>query len=357
MSDLIRTPLYQKHVDLGAKIVDFAGFEMPIQYEGLTQEHEAVRTHAGIFDVSHMGEVHVEGSEATKFVQRIFTNDISKQENGQVIYGMMLYENGTVVDDLLVYKFSDTEYCLVINAANIDKDFAWMTKQNIFDCEVKNVSDTLSEIAIQGPNAQEILQKMTDTDLSEIGFFRFKDNIMVDGVECLISRTGYTGEDGFEVYAKELGSVWDKFLELGAKPIGLGARDTLRFEASLPLYGHEISDEINPIEASLGMFVKLDADFIGRDACKAVKENRKLKSAGIELIDKGIAREGYEVLSMNGDLLGKVTTGYRLGGRAIALAMIPVEYKLGDELLVQVRNRQLKAKVVSRKFMNKNYKK
>lgn len=357
MSELKRTPLFNKHVELGAKIVDFAGFEMPIQYEGLSQEHDAVRNECGIFDVSHMGEVHVKGDRAKEFVQNIFTNDLSTQEDGQVLYGMMLYENGTVVDDLLVYKHNDTEYFLVINASNIDKDFAWMQKQNTQGVSLENASDSYSEIAIQGPKAQEILQKMTDTDLNEIGFFRFKTGVKVDGVDCLVSRTGYTGEDGFEVYGADLGNVWDKMIALGAKPIGLGARDTLRFEAGLPLYGHELSDEICPIDAGLGIFVKTDADFIGKDACVAIKENRTRKIAGIELVDRGIAREGYKVYSTNGEELGKITTGYKLGDRAVALAMVPFSYKIDDEIQVEIRNKMVKAKIVSKRFMTKNYKK
>jgi aminomethyltransferase len=328
---------------------------MPIQYEGIKQEHEAVRTAAGIFDVSHMGEILVEGENATEFVQHIFTNDITDQAEGQVLYGLMCYENGTVVDDLLVYKYNNKKYYLVVNASNKDKDFAWMNSNNKFGVTITDESK-IAEVAIQGPKAQEVLQKMTDSDLTEITFFTFKE-IKVLGIDAIVSRTGYTGEDGFEVYSHDIQPIWNKMIELGAKPIGLGARDTLRFEATLPLYGNEISDQINPIEASLGMFVKLDTDFIGRDVLAEVKANRKLKSAGIELMDRGIMRHGYKVLSTDGDVIGEVTTGYKLGDRAIALALIPVEYKLGNELLIEVRNKQLKAKVVSRKFMNKNYKK
>ena len=355
LSELKRTPLYGKHVELGAKMVEFTGFEMPIQYEGIKQEHEAVRTASGIFDVSHMGEILVEGEKATEFVQHIFTNDISEQVDGQVLYGLMCYENGTVVDDLLVYKYNNQKYYLVVNASNKDKDFAWLNDNNSFGVTITDES-AISEVAIQGPKAQSVLQEMTDYDLTKITFFTFAE-IKVLGIDCIVSRTGYTGEDGFEVYSHDIVPIWDKMLELGAQPIGLGARDTLRFEATLPLYGNEISDQINPIEASLGMFVKLDSDFIGRDALKEIKENRKLKSAGLELIDKGILRHGYKVLDNEGTEIGEVTTGYKLGDRAIALALIPVEYKLGDELLVAVRNKQLKVKVVSRKFMSKNYKK
>ncbi len=351
----MRTPLYDNHVKLGAKMVDFTGFEMPIQYEGIKQEHEAVRTASGIFDVSHMGEILIEGENATEFVQHIFTNDITDQREGQVLYGLMCYENGTVVDDLLVYKYNNNKYYLVVNASNKNKDFAWMNSNNSHDVKITDMSE-ISEVAIQGPKAQEVLQQMTDFDLTKITFFTFAE-IKVLGEDCIVSRTGYTGEDGFEVYSQNIIQIWEKMIELGAVPIGLGARDTLRFEASLPLYGNEISDKINPIEASLGMFVKLNAgDFIGRDALAKIKADRKLKSAGLELLDRGILRHGYTVLDTDGNPIGEVTTGYKLG-RAIALALIPVKYKLGDELLVQIRNKQLKAKVVSRKFMSKNYKK
>jgi aminomethyltransferase len=267
----------------------------------------------------------------------------------------MCYENGTVVDDLLVYKYNNEKYYLVVNASNKDKDFAWLNENNNHGVTITDES-AIAEVAIQGPNAQSILQEMTDYDLSKITFFTIAE-IKVLGIDCLVSRTGYTGEDGFEVYSHDINPIWDRMLELGATPIGLGARDTLRFEATLPLYGNEISDQINPIEASLGMFVKLDTDFIGRDALKEIKENRKLKSAGIELLDRGIIRHGYKVLDVDGNEIGEVTTGYKLAGRAIGLALIPVTYKLGDELLIEVRNKQLKAKVVSRKFMQKNYKK
>ncbi|XMB86463.1 glycine cleavage system aminomethyltransferase GcvT [Mycoplasmatota bacterium WC44] len=353
MSNLKRTSLYDNHINLGAKMVEFTGYEMPIQYEGIKAEHAAVREAAGIFDVSHMGEVLIEGEKATEFVQHIFTNDISNQNDNQVLYGLMCYENGTVVDDLLVYKYNNNKYYLVVNASNKDKDIAWLKENNSFDVTITDKSD-ISEIAIQGPKAEEILQNLTDYDLSKITFFTFQE-ILVDGKECIVSRTGYTGEDGFEVYSHDVVSIWEKFINLGAAPIGLGARDTLRFEATLPLYGNEISDKINPIEASLGMFVKLDTDFIGRDALREIKENRKLKSAGIELIDKGIPRHGYPVLNSDQEVIGEVTTGYMLD-RSIALALIPVEYKLGDELYIQVRSRMLKAKIVSRKFMSKNYK-
>ncbi|XMB67794.1 glycine cleavage system aminomethyltransferase GcvT [Mycoplasmatota bacterium zrk1] len=354
MSNLKRTALYDNHVKLGAKMVEFTGYQMPIQYEGIKAEHAAVRSNAGIFDVSHMGEILVEGDKATEFVQHIFTNDITEQANNQVLYGLMCYENGTVVDDLLVYKYDNEKYLLVVNASNKDKDFAWLNKNNSLGVNLTDKSD-MSEVAIQGPKAEEMLQKLTNHDLSKITFFTFEE-ITVDGKECIVSRTGYTGEDGFEIYSYDIVNIWEKLLALGAMPIGLGARDTLRFEATLPLYGNEISDQINPIEASLGMFVKLDVDFIGRDALKEIKENRKIKSAGIELIDKGIPRHGYKVLNIDEEEIGEITTGYMLD-RSVALALIPVKYKLGDIVYIQVRNRKLKAKIVSRKFMNKNYKK
>ncbi len=354
-NEMIKTTLFEKHVGLNAKMVDFGGFNLPIQYAGITEEHHQVRTNAGIFDVSHMGEVIIEGERAIDYIQHIFTNDISAMKEFQVMYGLMCYKNGTVVDDLLVYKYNDNKFLLVVNASNKEKDFEWLKQNNKFNVAIKDISK-ISEIAIQGPNAENILQQMTDYDLTKIEFFNFQE-IKVLGEDCIVSRTGYTGEDGFEVYSQNVLNIWDKFIELGASPIGLGARDTLRFEAALPLYGNEISDQINPIEANLGIFVKLDKDFIGRDSLVKIKENRKLKSVGIELIDKGIPRHGYKVLNENDQVIGEITTGYKLKEAAIALALIPVKYKIGDTLYVQIRNKKIKASVVSRKFMNKNYKK
>ena len=362
-----RTALFETHEKMGGKLIEFSGWVMPVQYEGIIEEHEAVRNTAGIFDVSHMGEVRIKGKAATDFVQHLFTNDISVLVEGQVQYGMMCYENGTVVDDLLVYKYANDHYLLVINAGNIDKDMAWINEHaKNFEVVVEPLSDLLSEVAIQGPLAEAILQKLSNIDLATIGFFHFLDGVEIDGINCIVSRTGYTGEDGFEVYThnENIAQIWNKLMEVGAvdglKPCGLGCRDTLRFEASLPLYGHEISNEITPLEAGLGFFVKLDkTDFIGKDALvkqKQVGLSRKL--VGFEM-SKGIPRQGYEVFSGDEEI-GVVTTGYYSPTlkRNIGLALIQSEFaSMGGNISVQVRKKRFDAVIISKKFYQKQYKK
>lgn len=364
MSEPKRTSLYHTHERYGGKIIDFAGWALPVQYEGILAEHEAVRNNAGVFDVSHMGEVIVRGREAGEFVQYLVTNDISVMSDNQVIYAYMCYPDGGIVDDLLVYKYNDSDYLLVINAGNIDKDFQWM-KDNVgsYDVEVINISDEVSEIALQGPKAEEILQGLTDTDLSEITFFRFKDKVSISGKECLVSRTGYTGEDGFEIYMKneDVEYIWDKLLDAGrsrgAKPAGLGCRDTLRFEANMPLYGNELLNDVTPLEAGYGMFVKLNKQsFIGKDAlAKQKAEGLKRKIVGFELLGAGIARHGYEVLA-DGKIIGYVTTGYSSPTlkKTIGLAMVDISYaEPGTEFDIQIRKNAVKAMVISRKFYDK----
>ena len=360
-----RTTLYNKHVDLGAKIVEFAGFEMPIVYSSITEEHNSVRNNCGIFDVSHMGEICVKGKEATAFVDYIFTNDVESMNDNQVLYGMMLYKTGGVVDDLLVYKFNNEHYLLVVNASNIDKDYAWVLENNTFDCNTSNESDNFSEVALQGPKAQDVLQQLTDFDLELITFFTHQ-NVTIDGKLCLVSRTGYTGEDGFEIYGthEDIVEIWDLLLETGKDeilPIGLGARDTLRFEVNLPLYGHELTKDITPLEAGYSFAVKLDTnDFIGKDVLvkqKAEKTSRRI--VGLEMIDKGIMREGYNVYHED-VLVGFITTGYKSPstGKTVALAMIDRPYdKLGTNLEVEIRNKRKQVVVIKKKFYSKKYKK
>ncbi len=368
MNELKKTSLFKSHEKHGGKIVNFSGWALPVQYEGLTAEHEAVRNFAGLFDVSHMGEVEVKGKEAFDFVQNLVTNDVSVLEDNQVIYTFMCYPHGGVVDDLLVYKFTSNHFFLVINASNIEKDFKWM-KENVgsYEMELTNISDEVSEMAIQGPNAQKILQELADTELSEIVFFYCKRDVKVAGANCLVSRTGYTGEDGFEIYLshEDAEVVWDKLMEAGKeyglKPAGLGARDTLRFEATLPLYGNELSEDITPLEAGLGFFVKLDKEkFIGKEALvKQKEEGLKRKIVGFEMIDKGIPRHGYDVMA-DGKKIGFVTTGYAAPtvNKNIGLAMVDIEYaKLETPIEIKVRKRVLKAKVVSKRFYSKKYKK
>lgn len=360
-----RTALFQKHVDLGAKIVDFAGWEMPIVYTSITEEHNYVRTKCGIFDVSHMGEICVRGNEAMKLVDYIFTNDATTMVDHQVLYGMMCYEDGGVVDDLLVYRFAEDHFLLVVNASNVDKDYDWVLEQNHFDCRVTNESDNFSEVALQGPFAQTLLQKLTPYDLEQLSFFT-SQMIEVDEKMCLVSRTGYTGEDGFEIYGahQDIAEIWDRLLQLGGDdiaPIGLGARDTLRFEVALPLYGNELSKTITPLEAGLGFAVKLDAaDFIGKKALVSQKETGTTRRlVGLTMVDKGILRHGYDVY-VEDTKVGVVTTGYKSPstGETVALALIDRPYdKRGTKCSVDIRGKRKNVVVRTKKFYNKNYKK
>jgi len=365
MNDVKKTPLYDKHLDFQGRMVEFAGYQLPIQYETISLEHHQVRQSVGLFDVSHMGEITVKGQEAEAFVHYLVTNNIKALETGQVAYTLMCYDSGGVVDDLLVYKKSTEDYLLVVNAANVDKDFKWIKDQATkYQVLVENVSDTYVQLALQGPKAQELLQAKLDYDLSSLGFFRFKDNLDLGSLKALISRTGYTGEDGFEIYvqAKDGPKLWDLLFEGNdiLKPIGLGARDTLRFEACLPLYGHEISEDITPLEAGLKMFVDLEGDaFIGQDALrKQNQEGITRKLVGIEL-EKGIAREGALIVA-SGETIGHVTTGYKSPSldKTIALALIDKSYaKIGSHIEVQVRKKTFAGQVISKRFYNKKYKK
>lgn len=368
MENVKKTKLLNTHEKYGGKIIDFAGWALPVQYEGLIPEHEAVRNAAGLFDVSHMGEVEVKGPEAFNFVQNLVTNDISILEDNQVLYCMMCYPDGGIVDDLLVYKFAKDYFYLVINASNTDKDYKWMLdNRGNYDIEIINISDSVSEVALQGPRAQEIIQRLANKDLSEIKFFYCDRDVEIAGIKCLVSRTGYTGEDGFEIYTanENIEGVWEKLMEagkdLGLKPAGLGCRDTLRFEANLPLYGNELSPEITPLEAGLGFFVKLNKEnFIGRDTLiKQKEEGLKRKIVGFEMKDKGIPRHGYEVAA-NGEKIGFVTTGYFSPTlkKNIGLALIDIKYtELGTQVEIVIRNKPAVAEVTSRSFYKKNYKK
>ncbi len=357
-----KTPLYDEHVKLGGKIVDYAGWFLPVQYEGLIAEHEAVRNKAGLFDVSHMGEIVFKGKEAVNYLDHLLTNDISKMVDNQVVYTIMCYPDGGVVDDLLVYRYTSEEYLLVVNAANIDKDFKWIIdNKKDFNVDIENISDQVGEVALQGPEAQNILQKLTKTDLSAIDAFHLKRNVDIAGVNCMISRTGYTGEDGFEIYtcADGIVAVWNKVLEAGKengiKPTGLGCRDTLRFEAALPLYGHEISKEVTPLEGGFKFFVKLnkESDFIGKDALnKQWEAGLTRKVAGFEMVGRGIPRENYEIYK-NGKKIGYVTTGYMSPTlkKSIGNALIDInETEMGNEIDIMIRNKPVKAKIISKKF-------
>lgn len=368
MENIKKTCLHPQHLALGAQMSPFAGFDMPIQYSGIAEEHNAVRTACGVFDVSHMGEVLVTGPEAEKYVNHIFTNDIAGAPDGKIFYGMMLHPDGGTIDDLLVYKRGENDFLLVINAANIDKDVAWMKKcTEKFNVKVDDLSDELGELAIQGPLAEDVMENVLGIRCADLAFYTFKETTLPNGSAVLVSRTGYTGEDGFEIYAVPalIVEIWNTLMESGKTlPCGLGCRDTLRFEVGLPLYGDELADDITPLEAGLGIFVKLDKEggFIGRDALAAQKaEGLKRKIVGIELHDKAIPRHGYEILTPDASkVIGTVTTGYRglSVDKSIAMVLIDAEYAAtGTPVAVKIRKKVFPATVTSKKFYKKSYKK
>lgn len=355
-----RTCLYDKHVKLGALISPFGGFDMPIQYSTIIEEHEAVRNDCGVFDVSHMGEVTVKGKDAERYVQHIFTNDVSKISDGQILYGMMCYEDGGTVDDLLVYKMAENDFFLVINAANIDKDWQWMQNNaKGFDIELVNRSEDYGQVAVQGPNSEKVVEEVLGLECKELTFYTVKTI-----GDVIISRTGYTGEDGFEIYASHnfICECWDKLVESGrCKPCGLGCRDTLRFEVGLPLYGDELSAEISPVMSGLSMFCKFDKEeFIGKDAlAKQKAEGVERRVIGIELEGKAIPRHGYAVVK-DGEVVGEVTTGYHSisTDKSVCMALVKTEHaKLGTPLEVQIRKKTFPGVAVKKRFYDKHYKK
>ncbi len=378
-----KTCLYDRHVALGALMSPFGGFIMPIQYSNITDEHNAVRQHCGVFDVSHMGEVRITGPDAERYVQHIFTNDVADAPLGQIYYGMMLYPNGGTVDDLLVYKMGENDFFLVINAANIDKDVAWMQQQaEGFDITLDHQSDYYGQLAVQGPEAEAVVEEVLGLPCKELKFYTAAplqlpswgesnpaDSLPSgggrEGAPIIISRTGYTGEDGFEIYGSHafIQQSWDKLMESGrCKPCGLGCRDTLRFEVGLPLYGDELSADISPIMAGLSMFCKLDkAEFIGKEALVQQKANGvPARIIGIELADKAIPRHGYPVLNEAGEQVGEVTTGYHCLSvdKSVCMALVKTEFaKLGTPLQVQIRKKVFPGVVVKKQFYSKSYKK
>jgi aminomethyltransferase len=355
-----RTPLYEEHQAAKAKLIDFGGWEMPVQYAGVIAEHQAVRKKAGLFDTSHMGEIDVRGKDALAYVQMLITNDVSKLLDGKILYSPMCYPTGGIVDDLLVYRYDLERFFIVVNASNTDKDYTWMLEQvKDFKVTVDNVSDQYVQLALQGPLAEPILQGITNVNLSKLIYYTFTQG-EVDGIPCLISRTGYTGEDGFEIYCSpEFGrQLWRKILEIGAadgvQPIGLGARDTLRFEARLPLYGNELGREITPLEAGIGFFVKFDkGNFIGKAALMIQKEQgvpRKL--VGLEMIGRGIARSHYP-LQKDGEDIGFVTSGSFSPtlNKNIALGLIRADLAVQGEVLdVLIREKAVQAKIIPSLF-------
>ncbi len=365
-----KTALYSVHRQMGAKMVEFNGWEMPVEYPsagGIMAEHNAVRTGVGIFDVSHMGDIRLAGAEALAAVQHISMNDASRLSVGQAQYSELLYPQGTFVDDVIVHRLGEDECLLVINAGTREKDFSWVrdhTRQ--FNCKVENLSDDFTQIAIQGPKGVKLLQKLTDADLSTVKFYWVTRGTVCGLKNILIARTGYTGEDGFEIYVpaheETSARVWNEVLEAGKEfgvvPCGLGARNTLRLEARLALYGHEISDTINVWEAGLDRFCKMEKpDFIGRPALETAQaEGLKRALVGLEMIDRGIARDGYRVLDDAGGEIGYVTSGSPAPflKKNIALAYVPPEFvALGTELKVEIRGQGVKAMVVPTPFYKK----
>lgn len=365
MSESRTTPLYETYLRMGAKLIDFGGYLLPVQISGIRQEHQAVRTRAGIFDVSHMGEFRLEGRSAEQFLQRMVTNDVSKAEPGDAMYTAMCYEDGGTVDDLMIYRLSQTAFMLVVNAANIDKDFDWLSRHLERDANLVNQSTAIALLAVQGPEAIKVIQKITDFDLNGIQHFKFRENVILDGISSLVSRTGYTGEDGFELYCPwdQAPRLWDKLIESGKEdgllPCGLGARDTLRFEARLPLYGQELSPTISPLEAGIGFAVKLGKhqDFIGKNALAEQKEKGlPRKVVGIEMIDRAIPRTHYSVYSGTEEI-GAVTTGTQSPtlGKNLGLALIDTAHtSIGTEVEVDIRGKRKRAKIVKTPFYKRN---
>ena len=364
--ELKTTCLHDEHIALGAKMSPFAGFDMPIQYDGIIQEHNAVRHAVGVFDVSHMGEIVVDGPDAAAFVNHIFTGDVRVLEPGHIVYGMMCYPDGGTVDDLLVYKEFESGFLLVVNAANIDKDYEWILAQTgDFQVEVFNDSESWGQIAVQGPGAEDaVVRLMGVEELRDVEFYTFCDLEDEDGGRVIVSRTGYTGEDGFEIYASPdvIKDLWAALMEDGVQPCGLGCRDTLRFEAGLPLYGDELSPEISPVMAGFSMFCKLDKpEFIGKEAlAKQKAEGAPRKFVGLELEDSAIPRAGYPVETEDGTQVGVVTTGYHSISldKSIAFALVDAAHAaLGTPLFVRIRKKVFPCTVVKKRFYKTNYKK
>jgi len=363
---LKRTPLYAVHVKAGARMVPFGGWEMPVQYSGIVEEHRTVRGAVGLFDVSHMGEFEITGPGALAVLQRVTTNDVSALAAGQVQYSLLCYPDGGIVDDLTLYRLADDRFMMTVNASNIDKDWAWVTAEGRGDARWKNVSAETGLLAVQGPRAEALVGRLADVDVAGIGYYRFARG-KVAGVSAIISRTGYTGEDGFELYvdAGQAVSLWNRLMDAGKadgiKPVGLGARDTLRLEMKYALYGNDIDQTTNPLEAGLGWVVKLGkGDFLGRPAIEKVKEEGpRRKLVGFEMVDRAVARHGYRVLKAGAEV-GVVTSG-SYGpqvDRYIGVGYVPTTCsRVGDEFEVEVRGKGQRAKVVQTPFYPSKVKK
>ena len=354
------TALSHIHENLGAKMVPFAGYNMPVQYEGINIEHETVRNGVGVFDVSHMGEFLIEGESALELIQKVTTNDASKLAIGDAQYSCLPNNTGGIVDDLIVYKVKDNTYLLVVNAANIEKDWEWISSHNSMNAAMKNISENYSLLAIQGPKAIEAMQCLSSINLAEIKFYTFKVTDFAGIDHVIISATGYTGSGGFEIYCKnnEVEQIWKAVFnageKYGIKPIGLAARDTLRLEMGYCLYGNDIDDTTSPLEAGLGWITKFNKNFINSDALKLQKENGVSKKlVGFELIDKGVPRHGYVIVNENDDVIGEVTSGTMSPSlkKGIGMGYVAIEKAtIETEIFIQIRNKSIKAKIVKLPF-------
>ncbi|WP_086427704.1 glycine cleavage system aminomethyltransferase GcvT [Staphylococcus cornubiensis] len=360
--ELKKTPLYQHYVDAGAKIVEFGGWAMPVQFSSIKEEHNAVRTNVGLFDVSHMGEISIEGPDAVQLVQYVLSNDTNQLTLSKAQYTALCNENGGVIDDLVIYQLSDTHYLLVVNAANVEKDYKWIVQHSDrFDVTVNNVSDQYGQLALQGPNARQIIQDNVSEDVSEMGMFEFKQNVEIFGKTVILSQSGYTGEDGFEIYcdSEDVVTIWEALLSKDVTPCGLGARDTLRLEAGLPLHGQDLSESITPYEGGIAFAAKplIEEDFIGKAVLKSQKENgAPRRTVGLRMIDKGIPRTGYKIYDLDGQEIGEVTSGTQSPSTGYSIGMGIIQrdaFEMGKEVVVQVRKRQVKAQIVKKNQIEK----
>ena len=356
---LLQSPLNQTHRNLGAKMGEFGGWEMPLEYKGVIEEHQTVRNRAGLFDISHMGQIKVEGEKSFNFLQYMTTNDLSKINDNQIQYTLMCNPEGGVVDDLLVYRLGQNQYQLVVNAVNTKKDYDWLKDHLVQGCRITDQSSLVGKLAFQGPLSQEVLQSLTDCNLEDIGFFRFEDKVDIAGEPVLVSRTGYTGEDGFEIYSEgSIKRIWNAILKKGknkgVQPVGLGARNTLRFEACLSLYGHEIDENRNPLAAGLGRFVVLKKqDFIGKEALQEINDSDLSEVlVGLEMKDRGIPRRCYKIFK-NDQKIGEITSGSYAPtlDKNLGLGYVQSEFqKVGTELEIKIRKRRLQAEIVTTPF-------
>ncbi len=358
-----QVPLNDVHVALGAKMVPFAGFNMPVQYEGVNIEHETVRNNVGVFDVSHMGLFKISGDKALDLVQRVTSNDAAVLVPGKAQYSYLPNDKGGIVDDIITYKVSDNEYLMVVNASNIDKDFEWISSQNTMNAAFENLSDQYSLLAIQGPKANEAMQSLTNVDLANLKFYTFEVGTFAGKENVIVSATGYTGSGGIEIYAKneDVVHIWNEVLkageQFGIKPIGLAARDTLRLEMGYCLYGNEINDTTSPIAAGLGWVTKFTKDFVNSESIKADKENGvATKLIGFELIDRGIPRHDYEIVDAEGNVIGHVTSGTQSPSlnKGVGMGYVNKEFaKEGSEIFIRIRKNDVKAQVVKTPFYKK----